>query len=211
MMSVAPDDLMVAKPMPVDGALDEAIGPSQGAVSSRYWVRSPRVAAFDGSGVGLGAEHTMGMANGIADVDALASPFGRYMRTRLARLGFTVGPALLVATTAWPVAAPIAGLRTTGLEVGALVWACVVFVGIQLSIWLVPMTVINERGIRRTLNRPRRIAWDEVEDFSIEAYGPSAWVFAHLHDERRVRLYGVPAAAVPGLSRLIGSVPPPTA
>ena len=112
------------------------------------------------------------MASGTADIEAPASPYGRYMRSRLARLGFTVGPALLVATTAWNAASPVPGVRTTAWDLSALVFSCFVFVGIQLSIWLVPLTVIDERGIRRTLSRPRRTVWDEVQDFSVEGYGP---------------------------------------
>jgi hypothetical protein len=151
----------------------------------------------------------MGVANGTADVVAPPSPFGRYMRSRRARLGLTVGPALLVAATAWPVVHPVAGLRTTAFELVTLVWVCVVFVGIQLSIWLLPLTVIDEHGIRRRgLSRPRRIGWDEVGDCSVEAYERSAWVFVHLRDERRVRLYGVPAEVAPGLLRPIRSAPP---
>ena len=146
------------------------------------------------------------MAGGTADVEAPASPYGSYRRSSLARLGFTVGPALLV-TTAWNTASPVPGVRTTAWDLSALIFSCIVFVGIQLGIWLVPLTVIDERGIRRTLNRPRRIGWDEVQDFSVEGYERSAWVFVHLSGGRRVRLYGVPAAVVPGLLGLIG-VPP---
>jgi hypothetical protein len=137
------------------------------------------------------------------------SPFGRYMRSRRSQWGFTVLLGLLLGETAWNATVPMAGIAPGALEVGVFAWLCLVFVGVELMVWFVPLTVIDDRGIRRHgLTRPRRIGWDEVADFSGEAYGRSARVFVHLHDGRRVRLYGVPAAAAPGLLNLIGSVPP---
>jgi hypothetical protein len=152
------------------------------------------------------------MANGTADVVAPPSPFGRYMRSRRSQWGFTVLLGLFLAESVWNATVRTTGWKPGAWELGVLVEACVVFVVGELMLWVIPLTVIDEQGIRRRgLTRPRRTGWDEVEDFSGEAYGRSEWVFVHLRDGRRVRLHGVPAPALPRLFRFIESAPPSVA
>jgi hypothetical protein len=151
----------------------------------------------------------MGMANGTADVGAPPAVFGRYTESRRRQWRSTLLLALLMVAPVSQVLDPAAGQTPSGWGIAAFVCACVVFVTMLPVTWLVALTVIDERGIRRAFSRPRHIDWDEITNLSVADRGRFTWVYAHLGDGRKVRLVDVPAAAVPGLLNQIGIAPPP--
>jgi hypothetical protein len=151
------------------------------------------------------------MTNESADVGAPPSPFGRYMRSRREQWAFTLLLLLLLlATPTLQLVRPADGMSTRGWDLAAFLFNGVVAVTMVLLIWLVPLTVINERGILRVFGRSRRISWDEVTYFSVENFSRPPRVFVHLGERRRLRLMGVPAEVVPGLLIQIGIESPPT-
>jgi hypothetical protein len=71
--------------------------------------------------------------------------------------------------------------------------------------WLIPATTITPDGIRRHFAGDRRVAWDDIADFTVTRSFGVRRVYAHLVNGGRRRLDGVPPKALLALRDHVGS------